>query len=265
MSAIAPAPAPPRPQRPAPPLVGITGPRVHAAELAATPPILLHAFADAHYAFYPQAVARAGGLPVHLPREADADAVVARLDALVIAGGQDVDPRRYGRQPTSAGSRLDPDRDRFELALIEAALARRLPLLGICRGMQLLNVVHGGTLVDDLTPVQGVEHTLVVYPPHVRVHAVELAPGTALRQLYGPAIEVNSFHHQAIGQLGDGIVAAGVAPDGVIEAVELPSAPAVGVQWHPEMLPDPDPIFDWLLRQATDHEARPARQQRRAP
>ncbi|MBB4660658.1 gamma-glutamyl-gamma-aminobutyrate hydrolase family protein [Conexibacter arvalis] len=250
--------------RPAAPLVGITGPRLHAAEISTTPQILLHAYCDAHYVFYPQAVARAGGLPVHLPREADPEAVVARLDALVVAGGQDVDPRRYGSQPTPTSSRVDPGRDSFELALIEAALARGLPLLGICRGMQLLNVARGGTLIDDLPPVQAVEHTLVIYPPEVRVHAVELAPGTALHDIYGPRIEVNSFHHQGIGALGAGLAVAGTAPDGIVEAVELPSACAIGVQWHPEMLPGTDPLFHWLLRQATDHEARAARQERRA-
>jgi putative glutamine amidotransferase len=151
------------------PLVGVTGPRMHAAEVATTPAILRHAWVDVHYAFYPHAVARAGGLPVHVAREADPAAIVGRLDALVVAGGQDVDPRAYGSQPTAGNTRLDPQRDAFEIGLVVAALEQDVPLLGICRGAQLINVALGGTLVEDLRAVQGIDHTLVLYPPDARV------------------------------------------------------------------------------------------------
>ena len=237
------------------PLVGITGPRLQAAEIATTPSILLHAWADVHYAFYPQAVALAGGLPVHLPRDADPEALVARLDAVVIAGGQDVDPRRYGRQPTGHSTRLDPDRDEFELSIVRAALSRDVPLVGVCRGAHLLNVACGGTLIDDLEAVQRIEHTLVVYPPERRVHEVRLTPGTTAHEVYGDALRVNSFHHQGMDELGDGVVSSGVAPDGVIEAIEVGGARAVGVQWHPEMLGGVDPLFRWLVNTATAEEA----------
>jgi putative glutamine amidotransferase len=233
------------------PLVGITGPRLHAAEIATTPPILLHAWADVHYTFYPQAVSLAGGLPVHLPREGDPAALVARLDALVVAGGQDVDPRRYGRQPTVRSTRLDPDRDEFELSVVRAALAANVPLVGVCRGAHLLNVACGGTLIDDLEAVQRIEHTLVLYPPERRVHDVRLSPGTTAHRVYGDAVRVNSFHHQATDELGDGVVPSGVAPDGVIEAIEVAGARAVGVQWHPEMLAGVDPLFRWLVSSAS--------------
>jgi putative glutamine amidotransferase len=245
------------------PLVGITGPRLPSATIATTPRILLHAWSDAHYAFYPQAVARAGGLPVHLPREGEPEDVIDRLDALVVAGGQDVDPRLYGSQPVAMSTQLDPARDAHELALIRAALDRGVPLLGICRGAQLLNLALGGTLVDDLLPVQGIEHTLVLYPPDVRVHGVTLIPGTRLHDLYGDAIGVNSFHHQGIGALGEGVMIAGVAPDGVIEAIEVDSRCAVGVQWHPEMLAETDPLFAWLTRMGTSERA-PERRPRRS-
>jgi putative glutamine amidotransferase len=231
------------------PLIGVTGPRIHAAEIASTPGILAHAFTDTAYAFYAQALARAGALPVLLPRENDADAVVRRLDAVVIAGGQDVDPRLYGDLPTPTSTRLDPERDAFELALIDAALAHDRPLLGICRGAQLLNVALGGTLIGDLAPVQRIEHTLVLYPPDARVHPVEFEPGCALASVYGDSTVVNSFHRQAVGRLGDRVVACGRAPDGVIEAIEVTGARAVGVQWHPEMLAD-DRLPAWLVAQA---------------
>lgn len=247
------------------PLVGITGPRLHAAEIATTPPILLHAAADVHYAFYPRAVALAGGLPVHLPRDGDPEALVARLDAVVVAGGQDVDPRRFGGQPTARSTRLDPDRDDFELSVVHAALASDVPIVGVCRGAQLLNVARGGTLIDDLQAVQGIEHTLVLYPPERAVHEVRLTPGSVAHAVYGDALRVNSFHHQAVDDLGDGVVACGIAPDGVIEAIEIPGARAVGVQWHPEMLAGVDPLFRWLVHAATVEEASARRLERSSP
>jgi putative glutamine amidotransferase len=245
------------------PLVGVTGPRMHAAEVATTPAILRHAWVDVHYACYPHAVARAGGLPVHVAREADPAAIVGRLDALVVAGGQDVDPRAYGSQPTAGNTRLDPQRDAFEIGLVVAALEQDVPLLGICRGAQLINVALGGTLVEDLRAVQGIDHTLVLYPPDARVHAVACQPGSLLHDVHGDTLEVNSFHHQGIGQLGAGVAASGVAPDGTIEAIEVESATwAIGVQWHPEMLPGTDPLFERLVEEATHDEARRERLER---
>jgi putative glutamine amidotransferase len=229
------------------PLIGITGPRIPAARIAGTPDVLLHARCDMHYAFYPAALARAGAIPVHVPRDAPPDALVDRLDALVIAGGQDVDPRRYGQEPGVGSTVIDPGRDAFEAALIEQALERELPLIGICRGAQLLNLVRGGTLISQL---QRVEHGLVIYPPDYAAHDVRLEPGSRLYELFGPSVRVNSFHHQGIGVLGDGVRTTGVAPDGVIEAIELDDAPALGVQWHPEMLPGVSPIFEWLVHHA---------------
>ena len=235
-----------------PPLVGITGPRLHAAEIRTTPSILLHAWVDSHYTYYPQAVSRAGGLPVHLAREADATALVARIDALVVSGGHDVDPRVYGSEPTATTTRLDPGRDAFELELIEAALGAGIPLLGICRGAQLMNIARGGTLIDELVNVQKVEHTRIVYPPETRVHPVSCEPGSVLHGLYGEVVDVNSFHHQCIDALGRGVAITALATDGTVEAIEIESAAgAVGVQWHPEMLAEPDPLFDWLVGAAS--------------
>ena len=236
------------------PLVGITGPRLQAAEVRSTPGILLGADIDSHYAYYPVAVARAGGMPVHLPRESDPSALVARLDALVVAGGQDVDPRSFGQQPTAMTSRLDPVRDDFEASLILAAIERDIPLLGICRGAQLLNVALGGSLVLDLVAQQEIEHARWIYPPELRTHDVVCRPGSLASAIYGEEVRVNSFHHQAIGELGTGIAVSATATDDTIEAIEVEGVRAIGVQWHPEMLADPDLIFDWLVRGSTSDE-----------
>lgn len=232
------------------PLVGITGPRIHAAEIRTTPSILLHAWVDSHYTFYPQAVAAAGGMPVHLVREANPAELVGRLDALIVSGGHDVDPRVYGREPTETTTRLDPGRDAFELGLIEAALQVGIPVLGVCRGAQLLNVARGGTLVDELVNVQEIEHTRIVYPPETRVHPVSCEPGSVLHGLYGDTVDVNSFHHQSIDAVGRDVSITAVAGDGTVEAIEIGDS-AVGVQWHPEMLTEPDPLFDWLVAAAS--------------
>jgi putative glutamine amidotransferase len=232
------------------PLIGITGPRLQAAQIRSTPEILLAADVDSHYAYYPTAVAAAGGLPVHLTREGDPEELIARLDGLVIAGGQDVDPRFYGRQPTAVTSRLDPVRDRFEAGLILAAIEHGVPTVGICRGAQLMNAALGGTLVIDLVAQQEIEHARWIYPPELATHEVFCRAGTLAGEIYGEEISVNSFHHQAIGELGRGVAAAATANDGTIEAIEIEGADAIGVQWHPEMLSDPDATFDWLVSRA---------------
>ncbi|MFC3577180.1 gamma-glutamyl-gamma-aminobutyrate hydrolase family protein [Streptomyces yaanensis] len=180
---------------------------------------------------YPRLVQRAGGLAAMLPPDdpEHAAVTVARLDGLVIAGGPDVDPSRYGAERSARTGPPAPERDAWELALIEAALASGTPLLGICRGMQLLNVALGGTLVQHIT---GHAEVLGVFGRH----PVKPVPGT----LYGAAVpeetSVPAYHHQAVDRLGEGLVASAYAADGTVEAVELPGAAWVlGVQWHPEM------------------------------
>jgi putative glutamine amidotransferase len=180
---------------------------------------------------YPRLVQRAGGLAAMLPPDAPehAAAAVARLDGLVIAGGPDVEPVRYGAE---AGPRTGPParaRDAWELALIEAALEARLPLLGICRGMQLLNVALGGTLVQHIDG-----HAEV--PGVFGRHPVKPVPGTSYADVVPEETSVPTFHHQAVDRLGRGLIASAYAADGTVEAVELPGRQWVmGVQWHPEM------------------------------
>ncbi|MYS16772.1 gamma-glutamyl-gamma-aminobutyrate hydrolase family protein [Streptomyces sp. SID4982] len=183
-------------------------------------------------AAYPRLVSRAGGLPVLLPPDDPslAPEVVARLNGVVIAGGPDIDPARYGAARTPRCGPPAPERDAWELALIEAALAARVPLLGICRGMQLLNVVLGGTLVQHL---DGHAEAVGVFG----AHPVRPVPGTLYAAIEPDDTSVPTYHHQAVDRLAPGLIPSAHAADGTVEAVELAPAEGwvLGVQWHPEM------------------------------
>jgi putative glutamine amidotransferase len=187
---------------------------------------------------YADAVVAAGGLPLPLPHRPGAAAEWIDLcDALVITGGAfDVSPELYGevRRPGCGPAR--PERTRAELELIELALARDLPLLGVCGGMQLLAVALGGTLHQDLAADLGLGGHEQPDPKDRPSHAVEVAPGTLLASLVGPGhLAVNSTHHQAVRAPGRGAVVSARAPDGIIEAIEVAGHRfALGVQWHPE-------------------------------
>ncbi|NGO15042.1 gamma-glutamyl-gamma-aminobutyrate hydrolase family protein [Streptomyces sp. HC44] len=180
---------------------------------------------------YPRLVRSAGGLAAMLPPDdpAHAAAAVARLDGLVIAGGPDVDPARYGAAREPRTGPPAPERDSWELALIDAALASGTPLLGICRGMQLLNVALGGTLVQH---IDGHAEVVGVFGRHT----VKPVPGSLYAGLVPEETSVPTYHHQSVDQLGSGLMASAHAPDGTVEALEL-SGPGwvLGVQWHPEM------------------------------
>lgn len=156
------------------------------------------------------------------------------LRGLVLSGGSDVAPALYG-QPNLAARNPDPERDALEIELARAALDAGMPLFAICRGMQLLNVILGGTLHQDI----GESHN------HVE-HDVLIQPGSRLSEIYGPAALVNSRHHQAVDRPGAGLLVTASSPrDAIVEGMELPGAAwVVGVQWHPEDLPAPRPLFD---------------------
>jgi len=180
---------------------------------------------------YPLLVQQAGGLAAMLPPDdpAYAAAAVARLDGLVIVGGPDVDPSRYGAERSARTGPPAPARDAWELALIDAAMASGTPLLGICRGMQLLNVALGGTLVQH---IDGHVEAVGVFGRH----GVKPVPGTLYAEVEPAETSVPTYHHQAVDRLGRGLVASAHAADGTVEAIELPGAAWVlGVQWHPEM------------------------------
>jgi putative glutamine amidotransferase len=191
---------------------------------------------------YEESLARAGAQVRPLaPSAGSADEALNGLGALVLTGGGDVDPQYYGEAPHPTFSPAEPGRDAFELALARAALDRGMPLLAICRGVQVLNVAAGGSLVQDIeTQVPGALVHRVETTPSAIAHEVWVATGSEVARLLadrieGDALLVNSRHHQAVKRLAPGFVASATAPDGVIEAIERPDLPfCVGVQWHPE-------------------------------
>ncbi|MEJ2861526.1 gamma-glutamyl-gamma-aminobutyrate hydrolase family protein [Actinomycetospora flava] len=217
------------------PLIAVTGRRRAAAGLHSGPPALDALEIDAYFTGYGANVVAAGGLPLHVPGDVDPAAVVERTDALVLTGGNDVDPARYGAVPDARTSSLEPGRDAFEIALLAAARERGRPVLAICRGIQLVNVAWGGTLHLHLE-----EHA------HTRRHEVTLTPGSVLAALHGPSATVNSLHHQGVDRVADGLTVTARAPDGLVEGLEADGL--VCVQWHPEQLEDvPQPEFRWLV------------------
>ena len=187
---------------------------------------------------YARSVTAAGGLPVLLPPVAGVEAALGRLDGLILSGGGDLDPARYGADRHPETGSVRPGRDAAELALFTAAADRGLPVLGICRGLQVINAARGGTLHQHLPDVTG-HHGHAPAPGQYGSHPVRVAPGSALAAALGRTRleSVPSAHHQAIDRLGRGLTAVAWAPDGMIEAVDIdiPGSPfALAVQWHPE-------------------------------
>lgn len=188
---------------------------------------------------YCDVIARAGGLPIALPHEPGlAEPYLALVDGLVVTGGAfDVDPALYGAGERHGTVRLKERRTRFEWAVTDGAVRRGLPLLGICGGQQLLNVVLGGTLIQHIPDAlpQALPHEQT-NPRDQPGHEVLVTRGTLLHRITGAdRLPVNSAHHQAAERVGTGVVVSATAPDGVIEAIELPRHPfCLGVQWHPE-------------------------------
>ncbi len=204
---------------------------------------------------YADAVWRAGGAPLIVPAlPGAAEEVLGSVDALVVAGGSDVDPGAYGADPHPLLGEVRPDRDATELGLVRAALVSGIPVLGVCRGAQVLNVALGGTLHQHLPEVTGVEHR--AGPGVYTTTDVALTPGSRLAEVLGGHAVVSCYHHQALDRLGEGLVPVGIAPDGAIEAVELAGAAwVVGVQWHPEEGEDPR-LFEALVERARSGRAR---------
>jgi putative glutamine amidotransferase len=191
---------------------------------------------------YADALRAAGGAPMLLPPAAGngdvaviADAVLDGLHGLVLTGGADVDPARYDAPREAETGAERSDRDEWEIALVAGALHRDLPLLGVCRGMQVLAVALGGTLTQHLPDVVGNESHRPVIGRHGR-HDVRLEHGSRLAAILGAHTEVATYHHQGVDQLPDGVVAEGWAQDGTVEAFEVCDKTwSVGVQWHPEV------------------------------
>jgi putative glutamine amidotransferase len=208
-------------------------------------------------AAYVRAVEAAGGRALLVPPSMEGiDETLDALDGLLFSGGSDLDPEIYGQEAHAATDGVVPERDRAEIALLEAALERDMPVLAVCRGSQVLNVARGGDLVQHLPDVVGDEkhkHTPGVFADH----DVDLVSGTRVQQILGDHAPVKSHHHQGYGQLGAGLREAARADDGTIEAVEDPSRRfALGVLWHPEAGED-FALFEALVEEARAyHEAR---------
>lgn len=200
-----------------------------------------------------RAVAAAGGVPLLIPNAFDRQKLVAALDAvdgLVLPGGVDVDPQLYGEEPALGMGDFDPDWDGVDVAAAGLALQRDLPVLGICRGMQALNVAAGGTLYQDIpTQVPAALKHQQKGPRWAASHGVALAADSRLAGALGAThLRVNSYHHQAVKDVAPGFRAVAKAPDGVIEAIEgAAHRYALGVQWHPELMLEREPLFAALF------------------
>ncbi len=229
------------------PLIGLTGRRKTAGQIIGTPESLHGLEGDWYLADYARGVLEAGGLPVHLSLDVDPALYVERLDGLLLSGGADVEPCRYGAEPDDHADPPETIRDEYELAILGRAIEKELPVLGICRGLQVLNVFAGGTLHQDVP-----EHARYDVAPHTLTHAIEITPGSGLERLYGRTHEVNSLHHQTIDQVGDELIVT-ASHDATVEGLEHARLPILAVQWHPEMLTtrSTDPVFSWIVEQAS--------------
>lgn len=241
---------------PAKPLIGLS--------------VSFHDFGDYQGVGFQRPIVLAGGLPLTLPRVAEAlDDALDACAGIALGGGRDIEPRRYGQEPGDLLSATEPHRDAFELELVERALDRGLPILGMCRGIQILNVALGGTLVQDLALVpEWAEHPsdrgwaawkevesaslegAPEVPPHPR-HRISVEPGSRLHAALGAdEVEVDSFHHQALDRVAPELSVVATAPDGVVEAVELDGEGYVlAVQWELQEEWRVDPRFLGIFEQ----------------
>jgi putative glutamine amidotransferase len=192
---------------------------------------------------YVESIRRAGGEPIEVvPGVEKVEHILARVDGLMLTGGGDVDPKLYGEEPLATFEAAESGRDAFEIELSRAAVASGIPFLAICRGMQVLNVAMGGTLIQDIpSQVQGALDHSIREPRHHIAHEVWVAKGSKLAALLadhmedGETCHVNSRHHQSVKRAAAGFEVTATSPDGVIEAMEKPDAPyCIAVQWHPE-------------------------------
>lgn len=221
------------------PIIGLTGTRHTRKTNLPGMPLAGVALSDD----YSQGIEAAGGLPVVIPYVADEVTlgdIATRLDGLVLTGGEDIDPTMFGEEPHHGQGTVVVERDKMEIALVQMMRAQGKPILGICRGIQIVNVALGGTLYQDLLRQwKGeIQHSQLAARNHLS-HRVKLAPGSELSSCFGgeTTIRVNSFHHQAVKGVAPSLQAVGWDAEGLVEAVESVGGPFVlAVQWHPENL-----------------------------
>ena len=190
---------------------------------------------------YVDAVIRAGGVPLIIPFSVDKEVIISQaqlIDGLILSGGHDINPYNYGQEPSQKIGEIFPERDIYEMILLEESKKRDIPILGICRGFQLINAAAGGTLYQDLSLIPGniLKHNQVSNPT-LKTHKIEIKENSFISSIFGKETMVNSFHHQAIDKVADDFIVVARASDGVVEAIEHKTYKfLVAVQWHPEML-----------------------------
>lgn len=229
------------------PLIGLTGRTKRVADIAGFPDSLADVEADVYVRDYARGVYEAGGLPVHLAGFLDPAAYAGRLDGILLSGGTDIDPARYGAAPDAHLYDPEPDRDRFEIGLVDVAVDEGVPILGVCRGAQLLNVWAGGTLRQHVP-----DHARYDVAASAAVDVAVIEPGTLLHEVCGDRVSINSLHHQTIDRVAEGWRVAATSADGEVEALEWPGHDVLAVQWHPELLDTraSDPLFAWIVERA---------------
>ena len=206
---------------------------------------------------YVDSIRRAGGIPILVPPgENQLDKLLSHLDGLILSGGGDVDPTLYGGQPHQTVYNVSPERDNSEAAIVSKIVESGMPMLCICRGLQVLNVALGGTLIEHIPDVVGEEVPHRALPRNPVMHPVQVQSDSKLgRVLQSEQVETASWHHQALDRVAPGLEVVATAPDGILEALEMPHHPwLVAVQWHPELTAADDPVqqrlFDTLVEVA---------------
>jgi putative glutamine amidotransferase len=213
---------------------------------------------------YSEALSMAGALPMIMPyiesRSGDEQYIrefLDEVDGVVLPGGSDIDPALYNSYPQKYLGNISPERDRWELKILQMAMEMKKPILGICRGFQLLNILYGGSLKVDVcgnNDESKIPHMALMVPKYYKTHKLEIKENTRLASIFaGDEVAVNSYHHQAVDRVGEGLKVSAVAPDGFVEGIEDPNYPyLVGVQWHPEMMAAKDPIQLKLFKDFVD-------------
>ena len=187
---------------------------------------------------YVESIIQAGGIPLCIPIIQQVDEVLSKIDGLLLIGGYDINPKYFNEHPHPKVGRIETNRDESDFALLQEVLRLTMPVFAICRGLQVLNVLFGGSLYQDIpSQVAGAMQHTQNSPRHEKIHTIKVYEHTKLHSIVGEQIMTNSFHHQSVKALGEGLVISATTNDGIVEAIEHPKYPfCLGVQWHPEEL-----------------------------